>query len=239
MNALKSPSDSSGRSARSGIKAMAAFLIVMAALIYALWPRGGDEPDAGAGPAASASRGVTDESVSDAMLNQARTGAALAPCPQSTAAVPPGAALKGVTALCLADGRRIDLGQATAGRPAVINLWAVWCLPCRRELPLFDELYRRAGDKLDVLAVHARDGGDKPYAILTFLKEVGVHLPVVADADGSVAGALRAPRVYPSTVLVRADGTVAAVLPRVFSSYDDLAGVIAANLGVDVSGGGT
>ncbi|UQE75373.1 TlpA family protein disulfide reductase [Gordonia sp. PP30] len=229
MSVLKSP----------GAKAMLAFVIVMAALIFALWPRvHGDSATSGPDPA-SLTGGVTDEAVSAGMLNQARTDAALAPCPQSGAPVPGDAALKGVSGICLADGKPIDLGQATAGRPTVINLWAVWCLPCRRELPLFDELYRRAGDRLDVLAVHSRDGGDKPYAILSFLKELGVHLPTVADPRGDIAGALRAPRVYPSTVLIRADGTVAAVLPRVFGSYDDLAAVVRTDLGVDVSGGGS
>ena len=40
-----------------------------------------------------------------------------------------------------------------------------------------------------------------------------------------VAAALGVPRAYPSTVLVRADGTVAAVLPRVFESPDEVADV--------------
>ncbi|WP_448222369.1 TlpA disulfide reductase family protein [Gordonia iterans] len=219
----------------SSAKAMIAFVIVMAALIFALWPRGGGAPETGDSAATSSARGVTDEDVPASMLAQARADAALVPCPQSSAPVPGGAALRGVSALCLADGRPIDLGAATAGRPVVVNMWAVWCLPCRRELPLFDELHSRAGDRVDVLAVHARDGGNKPYAILQFLKEVGVHLPTVADTDGSVAAALKAPRVYPSTILIRADGTVAAVLPRVFNSYDDLAGVVHKELGVDVS----
>lgn len=228
MTYLKSPA----------AKAMIAFCVVMLALIFALWPRGDDPaPARPAGP--SPTSGISDEQVADGRLEQTRAEAALAPCPNSSAPVPAGAALAGVSAVCLADGTPIDLGQATAGRPLVINMWAVWCLPCRRELPYFDQLYQRAGDRLDVLAVHARDGGDKPYAILSFLKEVGVHLPAVADTDGSVAAALRAPRVYPSTILVRADGTVAAVLPQVFESYEELTGVIADDLGVDVTGAGS
>ncbi|GAA3947231.1 TlpA disulfide reductase family protein [Gordonia caeni] len=228
MSRLKSPA----------AKAMIAFCVVMLALIFALWPRS-DDPEPAVNAAPSAGRGITDEEIADETLAQARTEAALAPCPQSNAPVPAGAALAGVTAMCLADGTPIDLGQATAGKPTVINMWAVWCLPCRRELPYFDQLYQRAGDQLDVLAVHARDGGDKPYAILQFLKEVGVHLPTVADTDGSVAGALRAPRVYPSTILVRADGTVAGVLPQVFDTYDELAAVVRDELGVDLAGAGS
>lgn len=215
-------------------KAMIAFVVVTVLLIIAFWPRGTAAPpqsDPGS------SQGVTDEPVDDATLAQARLDAALPPCPQSGQPVPAGAALAGASAVCLADAQRLNLGQATAGRPVVINMWAVWCLPCRKELPLFDELYRRAGDRLDVLLVHAIDGAAKPYALLQFLTEVGVHVPTVADVDGEVAKALRAPRVYPSTILVRADGTVAAIEPRVFTSYDDLAAVIDSGLGIDVSGG--
>jgi thiol-disulfide isomerase/thioredoxin len=217
-------------------KAMIGFLVLVAILIFAFWPRGA-APTSMPMPDTSGARGVTDEAVPDAMLAQARAAAGLAPCPSSEAPVPPGAVLAGVRGVCLADGTPVDLGAATAGRPTVINLWAVWCLPCRRELPLFDELYRRAGSEVDVLAVHARDGADKPYAILTFLAELGVHLPAVADTDGAVAKALRAPRVFPSTVLVRADGTVAAVLPQVFATYDELADAVHRALDVDVSGG--
>lgn len=227
MNVLKTP----------GGKAMLVFVVVVAALIFAMWPRH-EAPQTPAGPAGpSATGGVTDEEVPAEMLAQARTDAALVPCPSSTAPVPEGAALKGVSAYCLADGRQIDLGQALAGHPTVINMWAVWCLPCRKELPLFDELYQRASGELNVLAVHARESGNKPFAILSFMNEVGVRLPTVADTDNSVAKALKAPRVYPSTILIRADGTVAAVLPQVFTSYDELAAVIRDELGVDVGGG--
>ncbi|MFZ2512808.1 MAG: TlpA disulfide reductase family protein [Gordonia sp. (in: high G+C Gram-positive bacteria)] len=214
-------------------KAMIAFVIVTVLLIIAFWPRGSAVPPQSA---AGSTQGVTDEPVDDATLARARVDAALPPCPQSDRPVSAGAALAAASAICLADGQRLNLGQATAGRPVVINMWAVWCLPCRKELPLFDELYRRAGDQLDVLLVHAIDGAAKPYALLQFLAEVGVHVPTVADVDGEVARGLRTPRVYPSTILIRADGTVAAIEPRVFTSYDDLAAVVNSQLGVDVSG---
>lgn len=215
-------------------KAMIAFVVVTALLIIAFWPRSTAVPQQSA---PGATQGVTDEQIDDETLAKARADAALPPCPSSDAPVAADAALRGATAVCLADGQRIDLGQATAGRPLVINMWAVWCLPCRKELPFFDQLYRQAGDQLDVLLVHAIDGANKPYALLQFLAEVGVHVPTVADVDGEVAKGLRAPRVYPSTILVRADGTVAAAEPRVFTSYDDLAAVVQSELGIDVSGG--
>ncbi|MFT4089056.1 MAG: TlpA disulfide reductase family protein, partial [Gordonia sp. (in: high G+C Gram-positive bacteria)] len=173
---------------------------------------------------------------SDSELAEARAAAALAPCPDDAAAPGPTAALRDVSANCLGDGRRIDLGPATGGKPLVVNFWAVWCLPCRNELPHFDKLRQRAGDRLNVLGVHAYDGAGRPFLILKFLQEVGVHLPVVTDDDGKIAEALGAPRIYPSTVLIRADGTVAKVLPQVFDSAEDLEVAVRDGLGVDLGG---
>ncbi|MFT3716255.1 MAG: TlpA disulfide reductase family protein [Gordonia sp. (in: high G+C Gram-positive bacteria)] len=218
-----------------GAKAMVAFLVVMIAIIIAMWPRGTGSSDSDGWNTPTG--GTSGEQVSAQMLDQARTDAALAPCPTSTTPAPAGDVLAGVTGSCLSNGSTVDVGAALAGRPAVINLWAVWCLPCRRELPHFQELSDRAGGALNVLAVHAADGANRPYAILQFLKEVGVHLPTVADVDGTVAQAVKAPRVYPSTVFLRADGTVAAVLPQVFDSYDELAAAVTHNLGVTVGSG--
>lgn len=220
-------------------RATLAFIVVAVALIVALWPRGGSDgaADPTGGPAAGApTSGITDQQVSDAELAKARAEAALQPCPAGSGPVAPGAVLAGVSAPCMATGTPVDLGPATAGKPLVINMWAVWCLPCRHELPVVDEFAKQAGDRLNVLAVHAREGGDKPYFVLKFLQEVGVHLPVVTDPDGAIAKAIGAPRIFPSTVLIRADGTVAKVLPQIFTSADQLAAAVRENLGVDVGG---
>lgn len=218
--------------AQPGMRAMIAFVIVVVALVAALWPRGGDEPSAPqSGPQAPAS-GVTDAGASPDEIAQARSAAALSACPSG--AGPTAGVLTGVFAPCMADGSTIDLGRATAGKPLVINMWAVWCLPCRRELPLFDELAAASGEKLNVLAVHAKEGAEKEFFVLKFLQELNAHLPVVTDPRGDIAKAVAAPRVFPSTVMIRADGTVAAVLPRVFDTYQELTAAVRDHLGVDV-----
>ncbi|MCF8588694.1 TlpA family protein disulfide reductase [Gordonia liuliyuniae] len=219
--------------AQPGMRAMIAFVVVMIALVAALWPRGGDEPASAPAPSSSApTSGVTDAGASADEVAQARAAAALTACPSGTG--PATGVLAGVSAPCMADGQVVDLGTVTAGRPLVINMWAVWCLPCRRELPLFDRLAAQAGDRLNVLAVHAKEGADKEYFVLKFLQELNAHLPVVTDPHGDIAKAVAAPRVFPSTVMIRADGTVAAVLPRVFDTYQDLTSAVREHLGVDV-----
>ncbi|NDK89613.1 TlpA family protein disulfide reductase [Gordonia desulfuricans] len=210
------------------------FFIVIIALVVAIWPRGGDAPtspsDMQVRPSGALS--ATDLQVDDSELAQARADAALAPCPQTGMPVASGAVLAGVVAPCLASGVPYDLGVGTAGRPVVINMWAVWCQPCRRELPVLAEYARRAGDAVTVLTVHAREGANNPYLVLRFLAELGVHLPTVLDQDGKVAAALQAPRVFPSTIILRADGTVAKVAPQVFEDPQQIADVVRDATGV-------
>ena len=215
-------------------RATIVFVIVAVAFIVALWPRDKDA-DSAAPPSTAATPSATVPQVSDDELAKLRGDAALRPCPAGTSAAGQDSVLAGVTAPCMASGAPVDLGTATAGKPLVINMWAVWCLPCRKELPIFDQFSQRAGDRLNVLAVHAREGGDNQVFVLKFLEEVGVHIPVVTDPKGTIAQAVGAPRIFPSTILVRADGTVAKVLPQLFTSPEQLADVVRENLGVDVA----
>ncbi|WP_181762808.1 TlpA disulfide reductase family protein [Rhodococcus spelaei] len=211
-----------------------AALVVVIALVVAIWPRGSSDDSGtrsyadyvsqGTTPAPERAPGETDQS-----LAGARDRAALTACPAPAAGTTPAGPLAGITLACLADGRRIDVGAALAGRPALVNLWAYWCGPCAKELPALDEYARRAGDKVTVLTVHQ---DPKEGNALSALTDYGVHLPGVQDGSGRVAAAVGAPNVLPVTALIRADGTVAAVLPQPFDSADQIADMVHDKLGV-------
>ncbi|WP_238421693.1 TlpA disulfide reductase family protein, partial [Gordonia sp. 'Campus'] len=208
------------------------FIVVMIALIVAIWPRGDDStPMSSAPPSASGAR-PQDAPVDEARVAAARTDAALPDCPVTGLPEAAGSVLAGVVEPCLGTGAPYDLGAATAGKPLVINVWAQWCGPCKTELPYFEEYAARAGDRVTVLALHAKEGGSNPFFPLTLLTEIGVRLPSVLDLDGRVAAAIKAPRVFPSTVFLRADGTVAKVYPGVFDSPDEIADAVNEHLGV-------
>jgi thiol-disulfide isomerase/thioredoxin len=72
------------------------------------------------------------------------------------------------------------------GRTVLLNLWATWCVPCRREMPALDALEQKlGGPDFEVVAVNI-DTRD-PQKPLTFLKEVGVsHLAYYADQSARV-----------------------------------------------------
>ena len=72
------------------------------------------------------------------------------------------------------------------GRTVLLNLWATWCVPCRKEMPALDALEGKLGGPgFEVVAVNidTRDG-DKPRA---WLKEVGIdRLAYYADPTAKV-----------------------------------------------------
>ena len=91
------------------------------------------------------------------------------------------------------------------GRTVLLNLWATWCVPCRKEMPALDALEQRlGGPRFEVVAVNidTRDA-DKPKA---WLKEVGVQkLAYYADPTASTFQDLKAiGRAFgmPTTLLV-------------------------------------
>ncbi|MBE7191372.1 MAG: TlpA family protein disulfide reductase [Gordonia polyisoprenivorans] len=129
---------------------------------------------------------------------------------------------------CVAGGPPVDLAQVSGGLPAAVDYWAHWCVSCRKELPVFADFAARAGHRVQVVTVQSVEGAGRPDPSLSLVAEIGVHLHTLVDAQGRFAAAAALQRVYPSTVLVRGDGTVAAVMPRV----EEMAQTAAHYLGV-------
>ncbi len=69
------------------------------------------------------------------------------------------------------------------GRPLLLNFWAVWCPPCRAEMPLLAQ----AASQYPNLAVLAVDVGDSAADVTAFLQSQGLTLPVALDENGQVA----------------------------------------------------
>lgn len=91
------------------------------------------------------------------------------------------------------------------GQIVVLNLWATWCVPCRKELPALDQVAQdRADQNFKVLTVSIDRNG--PEHVQTFLDSLGVkNLPSFNDPSGRFATNNRAVGL-PTTILLSADG---------------------------------
>lgn len=94
------------------------------------------------------------------------------------------------------------------GRPTVINFFAAWCTPCRREMPVLEAAHRRAAAGVDFVGV---DEADNRRLALELLDASGTTYPTVYDPDRRIA------RQYhlagtPTTLFVGADGRIDAVV---------------------------
>jgi len=109
-------------------------------------------------------------------------------------------------ALADADGVRHKLSE-WRGRPLLINFWATWCAPCRREIPLLKRLRReRAAEGVEVIgiAVDFRD------AVQHYAHEMGIDYPVlIGEQDGLEAiAAFGMDTVFPFTVFADGQGRI-------------------------------
>jgi cytochrome c biogenesis protein CcmG/thiol:disulfide interchange protein DsbE len=97
----------------------------------------------------------------------------------------------------------VSLADA-GGKPVVINFWASWCVPCRKEMPAFETVHRRRGNRVAFVGVDRQD--DRSDA-LRFLAKTGVSYPSGYDPEGKLDAPYRL-RGMPTTVIVGTDGLV-------------------------------
>ncbi len=104
--------------------------------------------------------------------------------------------------LATLDGRQVCL-QNLRGRPVLINFWASWCAPCRREMPLIQQTAAQH-PKLAVLLVDERDDQG---AAKSFVEQLRIRSTVLFDGDGAI-GDRYSISGLPTTFFVRPDGSL-------------------------------
>ncbi len=75
---------------------------------------------------------------------------------------------------------------AYAGRPVIVNFFASWCVPCKKETPLLARLYRAEHGRVTILGI---DSNDAAAAAIRFVHAAGVSYPVGFDPAAATATA--------------------------------------------------
>lgn len=91
------------------------------------------------------------------------------------------------------------------GRPMVVNLWATWCPPCRREMPMMAEVARLSPD----IDLHFVNQGEGPGQINSYLASAGLQMPVVLDQGQQMMRHFAAMGL-PATLFLDANGNLVA-----------------------------
>lgn len=69
-----------------------------------------------------------------------------------------------------------------SGRPRIVNFWATWCPPCRREIPLLIELQAQHGDALQVIGIAIDDMSE----VQDYAADTGFNYPVLVGQQDAV-----------------------------------------------------
>jgi thiol-disulfide isomerase/thioredoxin len=113
------------------------------------------------------------------------------------------------------------------GHPLVLNFWATWCEPCRREIPLLVALHLERGDSVQIVGI----AEDFQKDVLPYARTQGITYPLLmGEKDGLAAvNAFGMPTAFPFTIFADSAGDIVAV--KVGELHADEARMILAKVG--------
>lgn len=98
------------------------------------------------------------------------------------------------------------------GKKVVIIYWAVWCSPCKEEIPIIDELSKEYSDAEFLTVVSPTSTEDSKYAsyqeeISAYIEENNITVPVLIDEDKKCFENFGIER-YPTTIFIDENGEI-------------------------------
>ncbi len=92
------------------------------------------------------------------------------------------------------------------GKIVILNFWATWCVPCRKEMPLFVELQNEyAARGVQWIAV-STDPAESRKEVDAFVKEYKLNFPVWVDGTSDHQSSLKLATGLPATLILDAEG---------------------------------
>lgn len=93
------------------------------------------------------------------------------------------------------------------GKAVVVNFWATWCGPCKKEIPAFNRVYSAYKDKGVVFLGVLHDTTVDDAGLLNFMSDNEFTYPVI-PASSTVLGAFHYPNALPTTFVYDAKGRI-------------------------------
>jgi cytochrome c biogenesis protein CcmG/thiol:disulfide interchange protein DsbE len=105
------------------------------------------------------------------------------------------------------------------GYPAVVNVWASWCGPCRFEFPHFQRAAAQYGKRVAFLGIDSQDSDD---AAATYLREEPVPYPSYTDPDEEIVESIGADLGLPNTAFYDERGQLVNLKQGPYREWEEL-----------------
>jgi peroxiredoxin len=89
------------------------------------------------------------------------------------------------------------------GKKVIINFWATWCPPCKEEMPVMEDFYKKYRDKVEILAINI----DPQYNVKEYQESLGLSFPILLDEDDKINKAYDILTV-PTTYVINEQGII-------------------------------
>jgi cytochrome c biogenesis protein CcmG, thiol:disulfide interchange protein DsbE len=104
-------------------------------------------------------------------------------------------------------GKQVALESFLGKGPVVLDFWATWCKPCVAAMPELEALHQEFESRgVRVVGINA-DGARSAAKVAPFVKQHGIHFPVLLDAENTARTRLKAVAL-PTTLVFDARGTL-------------------------------
>ena len=107
------------------------------------------------------------------------------------------------------------------GKKVIVNFWATWCPPCKEEMPILEEYYKKYGKDVEILAINI----DPQYNVKEYQKTMGLTFPILLDNEDKINNAYDILTV-PTTFIINEQGIITHKQIGAITTIDSLKSMI-------------